>query len=141
MAIDANTRLVMASGDPQPGNRNDTIVCLSSGINTKLAGRAVMADGGYRDNPEVIICTASRVTAASSRPENRTTTPAIARSAPGSDIPWPGSRLTRACATTVVLPGPGHHRRRNRHLHNIVLGRLIRERSAGNTRTQLRDIT
>jgi hypothetical protein len=55
VAIDANTRLVVALGDPQPGNRNDTLVYRSSGINQKLAGRAVMADGAYRGNPEVII--------------------------------------------------------------------------------------
>src|SRR3954451_17894797 len=54
-AIHANTRLVIALGDPQPGNRNDTIVYRSSGINQQLAGREVMADGGYRGNPEVII--------------------------------------------------------------------------------------
>jgi len=55
VAIDANTRLVIALGDPQPGNRNDTIVYRSSGINQQLAGREVMADGGYRGNPEVIM--------------------------------------------------------------------------------------
>jgi DDE superfamily endonuclease/Helix-turn-helix of DDE superfamily endonuclease len=55
IAIDANTRLVIALGDPQPGNRNDTIVYRSSGINEHLAGRAVMADGGYRGNREVIM--------------------------------------------------------------------------------------
>jgi len=55
VAIDASTRLVIAVGDPQPGNRNDTIVYRTSGIEEKLAGRPVMADGGYRGNPEVII--------------------------------------------------------------------------------------
>ena len=55
VAIDANTRLVVALGDPQPGNHNDTTVYRSSGINDKLAGRATMADGAYRGNPEVII--------------------------------------------------------------------------------------
>jgi hypothetical protein len=55
VAIDANTHLVVALGDPQPGNRNDTIVYQSSGINAKLAGRATMADGAYRGNPEVVI--------------------------------------------------------------------------------------
>jgi hypothetical protein len=55
VAIDANTHLVIALGDPQPGNRNDTIVYRTSGINTQLAGREVMADGAYRGNPEVII--------------------------------------------------------------------------------------
>jgi hypothetical protein len=55
VAIDANTRLVIALGDPQPGNRNDTIVYRTSGINEQLAGCDVMADGGYRGNPEVIM--------------------------------------------------------------------------------------
>ncbi|MEH1055898.1 transposase family protein [Micromonospora sp. CPCC 206171] len=55
VAIDASTRLVIAVGDPQPGNRNDTIVYRTSDIDQKLAGRPVMADGGYRGNPEVII--------------------------------------------------------------------------------------
>jgi hypothetical protein len=55
VAIDANTRLVIALGDPQPGNRIDTIVYRTSGINDQLAGRDVMADGGYRRNPEVIM--------------------------------------------------------------------------------------
>src|SRR5947199_10621879 len=48
-------RLVVALGDPQPGNRNDTIVYRSSGIDAKLAGRATMADGAYRGNPEGVI--------------------------------------------------------------------------------------
>jgi len=55
VAIDANTRLVVALGDPQPGNRNDTVVYWSSGINGKLAGQPTMADGAYRGNPEVVI--------------------------------------------------------------------------------------
>ncbi|MET7966263.1 transposase family protein [Micromonospora sp. NPDC005305] len=55
VAIDASTRLVIAVGDPQPGNRNDTIVYRTSGIDQTLAGRPVMADGGYRGNPAVII--------------------------------------------------------------------------------------
>ncbi|MBM0259206.1 transposase family protein [Micromonospora sp. 4G55] len=55
VAIDATTRLVIAVGDPQPGNRNDTIVYRTSGIDQKLNGRPVMADGGYRGNPDVII--------------------------------------------------------------------------------------
>jgi hypothetical protein len=32
VAIDANTRLVIATGDPQPGNRNDTVVYRTRGI-------------------------------------------------------------------------------------------------------------
>jgi hypothetical protein len=55
VAIDADTRLVIALGDPQPGNRNDTIVYRTSGIDQRLAAYEVMADGAYRGNPEVII--------------------------------------------------------------------------------------
>src|SRR5919112_2776454 len=55
VALDANTPLVIAVGDPQPGNRNDTIVYRTSGIDQQLTGRPVMADGGYRGNPQVII--------------------------------------------------------------------------------------
>lgn len=55
VAIDANTCLVIASGDPQPGNRNDTVAYRTSGIARTLAGRPVIADGGYRGNPDVVI--------------------------------------------------------------------------------------
>ncbi|ABW12526.1 transposase IS4 family protein [Parafrankia sp. EAN1pec] len=55
VAIDADTRLVIALGDPQPGNRNDTIVYQTSGIKDRLAGRPVMADGGYQGHPDVIM--------------------------------------------------------------------------------------
>lgn len=47
VAIDADTRLVIATGDPQPGNRNDCTVYLESGIDQQLAGRPAVADGGY----------------------------------------------------------------------------------------------
>ncbi len=36
VAIDAHTHLVVSLGDPQPGNRNDTIVYRTSGIDQKL---------------------------------------------------------------------------------------------------------
>jgi hypothetical protein len=55
VAIDTNTRPVIAVGDPQPGNRNEAIVYRTTGIERKPAGREVMADGGYRGNPGVII--------------------------------------------------------------------------------------
>ena len=55
IAIDADTRLVIATGDPQPGNRNDCTVYRSSGIKDQLGDRPVMTDGGYQGNPEVII--------------------------------------------------------------------------------------
>ena len=51
VAIDANTRVVFALCEPQPGNRNDTIVYRSSGINAKLAGRTVMADAATATTP------------------------------------------------------------------------------------------
>lgn len=55
VAIDAETRLVIATGDPQPGNRNDCTVYRDSGIADTLAERPVMADGGYRGNLDVIM--------------------------------------------------------------------------------------
>ncbi|PPK71173.1 DDE superfamily endonuclease [Actinokineospora auranticolor] len=54
VAIDADTRLVIATGEPKPGNRNDCTVYRDSGIADVLDGRPVMADGGYQGNPEVI---------------------------------------------------------------------------------------
>jgi hypothetical protein len=55
IAIDADTRLVIATGDPQPGNRNDTTAYRTSGIKDQIDNRPVMTDGGYRGNPEVIM--------------------------------------------------------------------------------------
>jgi DDE superfamily endonuclease/Helix-turn-helix of DDE superfamily endonuclease len=55
IAIHANTRLVVALGEPLPGNRNDCRAYRDSGIDQALAGRHVMADGAYRGNPDVII--------------------------------------------------------------------------------------
>ena len=55
VAIDADTRLVVATGQPQPGNRNDCTVYRESGISDTLAGRPVMADGGYQGNTGVIM--------------------------------------------------------------------------------------
>jgi group II intron reverse transcriptase/maturase len=55
VAIDADTRLVIAIGDPRPGNRNDCTVYRDSGIADVLEDRPVMADGGYQGNPKVIM--------------------------------------------------------------------------------------
>ncbi|AEK44446.1 transposase IS4 family protein [Amycolatopsis mediterranei S699] len=55
VTIDAETRLVIATGEPQPGSRNDCTVYRACGIAEVLAGRPVMADGGYQGNPEVIM--------------------------------------------------------------------------------------
>jgi hypothetical protein len=46
--IDADTRLVVAVGDPQPGNRNDCTAYASSGVPDATAGAQVIADGAYR---------------------------------------------------------------------------------------------
>jgi hypothetical protein len=43
------------TGDPQPGNRNDSTVYRDSGIKDQIDDRPVMTDGGYQDNPEVIM--------------------------------------------------------------------------------------
>ncbi|PWW60258.1 DDE superfamily endonuclease [Actinokineospora spheciospongiae] len=55
VAIDADTRLVIATRNPQPGNRNDCTAHRDSGIEHKLARRPVMADGGYQGNPSAIM--------------------------------------------------------------------------------------
>lgn len=55
VAIDANTRLTVAVGAPTPGNRNDTRAYRDSGIDHQCRGAAVMADGGYQGNPDVIM--------------------------------------------------------------------------------------
>lgn len=55
VAIDAETRLAIATGDPRPGSRHDCTVYRDSGIADQLAGRPVMADDGYQSNPEVVM--------------------------------------------------------------------------------------
>jgi hypothetical protein len=55
VAIDADTRLVIATSDPHPGNRNDCTVYRDSGMQQELAGRPVMADGGYQGHSDVIM--------------------------------------------------------------------------------------
>ena len=46
--INAATRLVVAVGQPQPGNRNDCIAWTDSKINRAASGATVLADGGYQ---------------------------------------------------------------------------------------------
>ncbi|MCA1229553.1 transposase family protein [Saccharopolyspora sp. 6M] len=55
VAIDADSRLVIATSDPRPGNHNDTTVYRDSGMDRKPADRTVMADGGYHGNHGVIM--------------------------------------------------------------------------------------
>ena len=55
VVIDANTRLTVAVGKPLPGNRNDCRAYTESGIDQQCHDAHVMADGGYRGNPGVIM--------------------------------------------------------------------------------------
>jgi hypothetical protein len=52
--IDAATRLVVAVGQPQPGNRNDCVAYSASRIDRVAAGAIVLADGGYQGTGELI---------------------------------------------------------------------------------------
>jgi DDE superfamily endonuclease/Helix-turn-helix of DDE superfamily endonuclease len=54
VAIDASTRLILAVGAPLPGSRNDSKAFTESGIHRQLAGRPVMADGGYQGTGLII---------------------------------------------------------------------------------------
>lgn len=55
--VNADTRLVVAVGDPQAGNRNDCIAYQASGVDRASTGAQVIADGAYRgpNCPGVII--------------------------------------------------------------------------------------
>ena len=48
MVIDANSRLVVAIGDPLPGNHNDCRAFTESGADRACHGVPTIADGGYR---------------------------------------------------------------------------------------------
>lgn len=90
VAIDAGIRLVIATGDPRPGNRDDCAVHLDSGIAEQLASRPVMADGGYQGNPGVIMPYRTPRDGGE-RPDGRTTSAkSTTRSAPAWSMPWPG---------------------------------------------------
>ncbi|WP_432574035.1 transposase [Kineococcus sp. SYSU DK005] len=47
VVIDADTHLVVALGQPLPGNRNDSKAWVDSGVHQHVRGRTVIADGGY----------------------------------------------------------------------------------------------
>ena len=46
--IQAETRLVIAVGRPQPANRNDCVAYVASGIDHAVGRAMVIADGGYQ---------------------------------------------------------------------------------------------
>jgi hypothetical protein len=74
----------------QPGNRNDCTVYRDSAIADTLAGRPVMADGGYRGNPGVIMPYRKR-TKGTALPDWQEDLTTIHRKAvPESNMRWPG---------------------------------------------------
>ncbi|MDC0766369.1 transposase [Streptomyces sp. HD] len=54
VVIDADTRLVIAVGQPVPGNRNDCRAWELSGAKDAIGNTTVIADGGYRGTGLVI---------------------------------------------------------------------------------------
>ncbi|WP_327231313.1 transposase [Streptomyces murinus] len=54
VVIDADTRLVVAVGQPLPGNRNDCKAWELSGAKAAVGNTTVIADGGYRGTGLVI---------------------------------------------------------------------------------------
>ncbi len=54
VVIDADTRLVVAIGQPVPGNRNDCRAWELSGAKAAVGNATVIADGGYRGTGLVI---------------------------------------------------------------------------------------
>lgn len=52
--ISADTRLVLAVGQPLPGNRNDCIAFADSGIDKAAGHSTVIADGGYQSTGCII---------------------------------------------------------------------------------------
>jgi hypothetical protein len=82
VAIEANTRLVVATGDPQPGNRNDCAAYRESGITDTFAGRPLMADGGYRATRGDRALPQSLATARRCPTGGNTSMPPTARSVP-----------------------------------------------------------
>jgi hypothetical protein len=90
IAIDANTRLVVATGDPLPGNRNDCQAYRDSGIDQALTGRHVMADGAYQGNPGVIIPYRKPRDGGELLSWQEDLNAVTAASAPASSTSWPG---------------------------------------------------
>jgi hypothetical protein len=92
VAVDADARLLIAIGDPQPGNLNDCTVYRTYGINQKLAGRPVMADGGYKGNSGVITPYRKRPDGNPWQTGKKIATPSTARFAPASNTRWRAAR-------------------------------------------------
>ncbi len=54
VVIDANTRLVVAAGQPLPGSRHDARAYRESGVDRAVKNTPVLGDGGYRGTPALI---------------------------------------------------------------------------------------
>ncbi|MFI9311108.1 transposase [Streptomyces triculaminicus] len=54
VVIDANTRLVVAAGQPLPGNRHDARAYRESGVDRAVKNAPLLGDGGYRGTPALI---------------------------------------------------------------------------------------
>jgi hypothetical protein len=89
VVIDADPRLVVAIGDPTPGNRNDCRAYTDSGVDQQCRGAKEKADGGYQGNAEVIM-PYRKPARGNRRYRNgkRTSTPSTKVSAPVSSTPW-----------------------------------------------------
>ena len=89
VVIDANTRLVVAVGDPTPGNRNDCRAYTDSRVDQQCRGAKGKADGGYQGNAEVIM-PYRKPARGNRRYRNgkRTSTPSTRASGHGSSTLW-----------------------------------------------------
>lgn len=81
--------LVTATGEPQPGNRNDCTVYRDSGIADPLAGHPAMADGSYQGNLEVIISYRTPRDGSTLEDWQETPTPSTTVCVPAPNTPWP----------------------------------------------------
>ena len=87
--VHADSRLVLAVGDPQPGNRNDCTAYRASGVDQHTGKAHVLADGGYQGTG--LLMPHRRHPGQAELPAGRRSpTPSIARSAPASSTSSPG---------------------------------------------------
>jgi hypothetical protein len=87
VAIDTDTRLAVATGDPNQATATTAPSTATPASIKQLAGRPVMADGGYQGNPGMVM-PYRKPRDGSARPDwQDSSTPPIARSAPASSMP------------------------------------------------------
>lgn len=88
VVIHADTRLVVAVGQPLPATATTTRAWELSGAKAVVGRTTVIADGGYR-GPAWSSGTAVTPARSNSQPGERTTKPLIARFVPASSTPSP----------------------------------------------------